>query len=101
MKVPVGPASIVGYILTALGTAGSALAAAEGNLHTAKWLAILGVISGVVTNLGRQLQAGRAPLEAIEDVLDPALGITHADVTPAELIQADEVQTAGVAKATL
>jgi hypothetical protein len=63
-KVPIGPATIVGYVLTALGAAGAGLASIEGTTGTAKWLAILSVIAGVATNLGRQLQAARAPEES-------------------------------------
>lgn len=60
MNVPVGPASIVGYILTALGAIGAGIAAAEHEMAgPGKWLAILAVVAGVMTNLGRQLQAPR------------------------------------------
>jgi hypothetical protein len=58
MKVPVGPATIVGYFFSALAAGGTVIAAAEHELAgPGKWLAILSAITAVTTNLGRQLQA--------------------------------------------
>lgn len=101
MNVSVGPATIVGYILTALGAITAGLASVEGNPQTAKWLAILAVVSGVLTNLGRQLQAGKSIEAAVQDVLDPTLGISHADVTPGDLVPPDGVDHEGLPQAQL
>jgi hypothetical protein len=61
-QVPVGPATIVGYVLSALAAGGTVLAAAEHELSgPGKWLAIISAVTAVSTNLGRQLQAGKAP----------------------------------------
>jgi hypothetical protein len=71
--VPVGPATIVGYLLTALAGGGAVLAAAEHELAgPGKWLAILSAITAVTTNLGRQLQA-RAPVEVLTERPQSAL----------------------------
>jgi hypothetical protein len=61
-NVSIGPATIVGYFLSALGAAGTALAAVEGNLAgPGKWLAILTVITAVATNFNRSFQAASQP----------------------------------------
>lgn len=65
-NVPVGPATVVGYILTALASAASAVAASENELAgPGKWLAILAIISGLTTNVGRQVQATKLPVEVL------------------------------------
>lgn len=65
--VPVGPATIVGYVLSALAAGGTVLAAAEHELSgPGKWLAILSTITAVTTNLGRQLQAKAAQSPVVE-----------------------------------
>jgi hypothetical protein len=65
-SVPVGPATIVGYILAALAAGGTVIAAAEHELSgPGKWMAIISAVTAVATNLGRQLQAGKAPAEGI------------------------------------
>lgn len=60
-NVPVGLSTYVGYGLAfvSLVAAGlTAVTASEAQLHgPGKWAAILGVISAVATNAGRQLQA--------------------------------------------
>jgi hypothetical protein len=62
MKVSVGPATIVGYLLSALSAGGVVIAAAEHELSgSGKWLAIISAATAVSTNLGRQLQAVKAP----------------------------------------
>lgn len=56
--VRVGPATIVGYLLSAIAGGGVAIAAAEHELSgPGKWLAIISAVSAIATNLGRQLQA--------------------------------------------
>lgn len=100
MNVSVGPATIVGYLLSALGTAGTALSLNSGDPTQAKWMAILAIVSGVATNLGRQLQAGKTPVEAIEDVLDPALGITASEASAPGSVPADGTQSANLPRAT-
>jgi hypothetical protein len=68
-KVSVGPATIVGYLLSALSAGGAIIAAAEHELAgTGKWLVIVSAITAVTTNLGRQLQATRAPTESRQRV---------------------------------
>ncbi|HEX3391944.1 MAG TPA: hypothetical protein VHS55_05235 [Solirubrobacteraceae bacterium] len=58
--VRVGPATIVGYLLSAIAGGGAAIAAAEHELSgPGKWLAIISAVSAIATNLGRQLQAAR------------------------------------------
>jgi hypothetical protein len=62
MIVKVGPATIVGYLLSALSAGGAVIAAAEHELAgPGKWLAIISAVSAVATNLGRQLQAVKGP----------------------------------------
>ena len=57
-QVPVGLATIVGYLLSALSAGGAVIATAEHELSgPGKWLAIISAITAVTTNLGRQLQA--------------------------------------------
>lgn len=61
-SVTVGPATIAGYLLSALAAGGTVLAAAEHELAgPGKWLAIISAATTISTNLGRQLQAGKAP----------------------------------------
>jgi hypothetical protein len=56
--VRVGPATIVGYLLSAIAAGGAVLATAEHELAgPGKWLAIISAVSAIATNLGRQLQA--------------------------------------------
>lgn len=65
-NVPVGPATIVGYALALLGGAATAWASASGHpAISAEVLLIVTIAAGVLTNLGRQLQApkGQAPPE--------------------------------------
>lgn len=58
MSVPVGPASWAGYILTTLGAAATAWAAAATNpAISPETLLIATLAAGVITNIGRQLQA--------------------------------------------
>jgi hypothetical protein len=62
MKVSIGPATIVGYLLSSLAAGGTVIAAAEHELAgPGKWLAIISAITAVTTNLGRQLQAVKTP----------------------------------------
>lgn len=85
MNVPFGPASVVGYILTALGALGTALAAAEGELSGhGKWLAILTAVTGVATNLGRQLQA---PKTGVAHVLPPITAAPPAGQTAGKTVE--------------
>lgn len=57
--VRVGPATYVGYFLSALAAGGTVLAAAEHELAgPGKWLAIISAGTAIFTNLGRQWQAG-------------------------------------------
>jgi hypothetical protein len=63
-SVPVGPASIVGYLLTILGTAATSWAAASTHpAISAETLLIVTIVAGLLTNAGRMLQAGKAPEE--------------------------------------
>jgi hypothetical protein len=56
--VRVGPATIVGYLLSAIAAGGAVVATAEHELSgPGKWLAIISAVSAIATNLGRQLQA--------------------------------------------
>lgn len=56
--VRVGPATIVGYLLSALAAGGAVIAATEHELSgSGKWLAIISAVTAIATNLGRQLQA--------------------------------------------
>lgn len=76
-QVPVGPASIVGYLLTALGTAATAWAAASGHpAISPEVLLIVTFTAGLLTNLGRQLQA-KTPFsaEGPTDVVPAALAV--------------------------
>lgn len=67
MNVPVGPATIVGYFLSAFAAGGTVLATAEGELAgPGKWLAIISAVTAISTNLGRQLQATRTPAKAFQ-----------------------------------
>jgi hypothetical protein len=60
-KVSVGPATYIGYGLTAIGLVATGIAAVEKELAgSGKWLAILTIVAGVLTNLGRQMQAPKA-----------------------------------------
>jgi hypothetical protein len=63
MKVPVGPATITGYLTALVGFLGAtttAISGTEAQLHgPGKWMAILGLVSLGITNLGRQLQAAK------------------------------------------
>lgn len=65
MKVPVGPSSLAGWLTFAGAEIAFALVAIRGTqaeLHgPGKWLAIGGLVSLVLTNAGRQLQAALAP----------------------------------------
>jgi hypothetical protein len=65
MKVPVGPSSIAGWLTFAGAEIGFALVAIRGSqaeLHgPGKWLAVGGLVSLVLTNAGRQLQAATTP----------------------------------------
>ena len=58
-EVPVKLGSIVGYLLTALGAAATAWATAEGPTSHIKpgLLAVLTVVAGLLTSLGRKYQA--------------------------------------------
>lgn len=61
VKVPVGLASLVGYLLTTLGAAATAWAAASTSpVISAKDLAILTFAAGLATNAGRHLQGAVA-----------------------------------------
>lgn len=74
MEVRVGPATIVGYLLTAIGAAATAWAAASHNpAISAEVLSIVTVAAGVFTNLGRQFQAGKKPAEVLTNVLESAV----------------------------
>jgi hypothetical protein len=56
--VRIGPATIVGYLLSALAAGGAVIAAAEHELSgSGKWLVITSAVTAIATNLGRQLQA--------------------------------------------
>lgn len=69
-QVPVGPASIAGYLLTALGTAATAWAAASGHpAISAEVLLIVTFAAGLLTNIGRQLQAPKPFLPSDEEGL--------------------------------
>lgn len=62
MTVSIGPASIIGYLLTALGAAGTAWASASTHpAINAETLLIVTIAAGALTNAGRQLQASRLP----------------------------------------
>ncbi len=67
MNPSIGLGTIVGYGLTTLGTAATAWATAEGaSAHIAPGLlAILTVVAGTLTTLGRMYQAGKAPVEVL------------------------------------
>lgn len=59
--VRVGPATYVGYLLSALAAGGTVLAAVERELAgPGKWLAMISAGTAIFTNLGRQWQAGKA-----------------------------------------
>jgi hypothetical protein len=64
MKVEIGLGTIVGYLLTTLGAAATAWAAAEGSAShlSPGLLAVLTVVSGTLTTLGRMYQA-KTPVE--------------------------------------
>lgn len=69
-QVPVGPASIVGYLLTTLSAAATAWASAS--THPAispEALLIVTIAAGVLTNIGRQLQAPTPFLPSNEEEL--------------------------------
>lgn len=59
MNVPVGLGTIVGYALTAIGVAVTAILAVEGGTHvlSPNTVAVLTTVAGVATTLGRMLQA--------------------------------------------
>lgn len=61
-KVTVGIGTIVGYTLTTLAAAGTAWATAEGaSSHIAPGLlAVITVVAGTLTSLGRMYQGGKA-----------------------------------------
>jgi hypothetical protein len=69
MKVSIGLGTIVGYGLTAIGGAATAWATAEGaSAHIAPGLlAVVTVIAGSLTTLGRMYQAAKAaaPVEVL------------------------------------
>lgn len=75
MKVPFGPASWVGYILTALGSAATLWAAASTHpTVSAETLLIVTMAAGVLTNLGRQIQAPVAgPVEVLTEKPESAV----------------------------
>jgi hypothetical protein len=82
-NVTVGPATIVGYVLSAVAAAGAALAAVEGSLAgPGKWLAILSVITAVATNLGRQLQAVPALSSALTVETQPPVLADNSKLAP-------------------
>lgn len=57
-QVPIGPATLVGYALTALGTIGTVVSTAGTNLHLpTETVAILTVAIGFATNFLRSWQA--------------------------------------------
>jgi hypothetical protein len=62
LKVSVGLGTIVGYLLTTVGAAATAWASAEGPAShiSPGLLAILTIVSGLGTTLGRQYQGGKA-----------------------------------------
>ena len=62
-SVPAGLSTYVGYALTTLGAAATAWSTAEGSSAHIKpgLLAVLTVVAGTLTNLGRQYQAGQNP----------------------------------------
>jgi hypothetical protein len=59
MKVPIGLGTIVGYLLTTLSATATAWAAAEGGAShlSPGLLAVLTVVAGSLTSLGRMYQA--------------------------------------------
>lgn len=64
-KVSVGLGTIVGYTMTTIAGAATAWATAEGaSAHISPGvLAVITVVSGTLTTLGRMYQAAQAPAE--------------------------------------
>lgn len=66
--MPVGPASVLGWLAAAAGIVTSTVQSLEGSgaltAGAGKWPAILGVAALVATNLGRQFQAAHLPKAA-------------------------------------
>lgn len=64
MNPPVGPASIVGYLLTLLGGGATSWASASANpAISPTTLLIVTVAAGILTNIGRQIQAAKGSPE--------------------------------------
>jgi hypothetical protein len=81
MNVKVGPASVLGWLLAAVGLLTTTVQSLENSqalvTGPGKWPAILGVVSLTATNLGRQFQAAHLTKAAAvaDDIakLSPAL----------------------------
>ena len=67
-NVPIGPSSVLGWLAAAAGLLTTVVQSIENNgalvSGPGKWPAILGVVVLAATNLGRQFQAARLPVEA-------------------------------------
>lgn len=84
-NVSVGLGTLVGYGLTMLGAAGAAWATAEGaSAHIAPGLlAVLTVVSGTLTTLGRMYQAAQGSEPASEVPVAPAPAVFESVPPPA------------------